>query len=239
MEAMHLIGAENINRFDGLSNEQIVGQIREGRHDLFEVIMRRHNQRLFRITKGILKEDDEAEDVMQDAYVKAFSKLDQFEGRASFSTWLTKIAVYEALARARKRGRFVDMGEEQEMGMRSNNDSGDRGPEDKASIAELSKVLEASINGLPESQRVVVMMREVEGFSTAETAELLEISEEAVKVRLHRGRQALRLDIDEKMDEATRTAFLYLAPRCNRMVRRVFAALGIAVADESADSCDH
>src|SRR6476659_7433736 len=157
-----------------LSDEEVVSRVLAGETEMFEIVMRRHNQRLYRVARAILKNDGEAEDVMQDAYVRAFQHLGQFEGRAKFSTWLTRIAVHEALARAHKARRFEDWDDmhenlQNEIGAtprRSN-------PESETALVEMSKILEQAIEGLPEQYRTVVMMRDVEEMTTAETAECL------------------------------------------------------------------
>ena len=104
-----MASAAQIARFQDITNESLVKRVLEGDTALFEVLMRRHNQRLYRIARAVLREDAEAEDVMQDAYVNAYENLDQFEGRASFSTWLSRIALFAALARLRKRKRIVEL----------------------------------------------------------------------------------------------------------------------------------
>src|SRR5262249_36530388 len=155
---------------------------------LYEIIMRRYNQRLFRITRAILHRNDEAEDVMQDAYVRAYEHLNQFLGRARFSTWLTRIAIHEALARVHKRNRSEELdamiSPEKEAALTSPSLS----PEQQACHSETARLLEEAILSLPDHYRVVVMMRDIEEMSTIETAEALELSEDNVKIRLHRAR---------------------------------------------------
>ena len=190
---------------------------------MFEVIMRRYNQRLFRVALSILSNVDEAEDVTQDAYVRSYTHLDQFEGRAKFSTWLTKIAVHEALARLRARRKTVEIdamsgAAEDGMVLESKSPS----PEQEVMTHTIKIVLESAIEKLPETYRSVFMMREVEGMSTAETAECLDLSEESVKVRLHRARSMLRKHIYEQTGAATVGAFQFLGARCDRMVASVF-----------------
>lgn len=202
-----------------LSDEEVVERVRTGETALFEVIMRRYNQRLFRVTRSILGNDAEAEDVTQEAYVRSYLHLDQFQGRARFSTWLTKIAVNEALARLRDNRRFVGIDAETDstedhVSLESKTPS----PEQEALIRTMRIVMEAAVNSLPEIYRPVFMMRDVEGMSTAETAECLELSEESVKVRLHRARALLRKHIYTQTGAATAGAFQFLGARCDRMV---------------------
>jgi RNA polymerase sigma-70 factor (ECF subfamily) len=209
-----------------MSDEEVVSRVRAGETALFEVIMRRYNQRLFRVTRSILGNDGEAEDVTQEAYVRAYMHLDQFEGRAQFSTWLTKIAVHEALARLRARHRFIDINAQSgsvEDGM--NLESKDPSPEQEVLNHTMRIVLETAVDRLPETYRSVFMLREVEGMSTAETAECLDLSEEAVKVRLHRARSLLRKHIHAQTGAATPAAFQFLGARCDRMVSAVLGRI--------------
>ena len=207
-----------------ISDEEVVQRVRAGETGLFEVVMRRYNQRLYRVARAILRDDVEAEDVIQQAYVNAYLHLEQFENRASFSTWLTKIAVYEALARARRRGRFeqtdtIHDGDDETMDALKS-----RGPdpERQAFIGELHALLESAIEALPGHYRAVFVMREVEGMSTAETAECLEITEETAKTRLHRARLLLREDLYQRAGVVSAAAFPFQAPRCDRVVATVF-----------------
>ena len=158
--------AEAVSPF---SDEEIVKRVLEGDTAVFELIVRRYNQRLFRATRAILRDDGEAEDVMQEAYVRAFVNLDQFAGDAKFSTWLTKIAVYEALGRLRRVKRQEELAETM--------DSSDN-PERTAYGRELQSAIESAVDALPPLYRTVFVLREVEEMSVAETAECLGITEE-------------------------------------------------------------
>lgn len=207
-----------------VTDEELVERVLHGELAHFELLMRRHNQRLFRVVRSIISDDVEAEDVVQDAYVRAYSHLDQFEGRAAFGTWLTRIAVHEARARIRKAGRFTPL--EAVTGPRAeteipDSNGGSSGPEDDASSRELQRVLTRAIDALPDSHRSVFVLREVEGLSTAETAEVLDLSEANVKVRLHRARTRLRADIDRRLGTAARKLFAFAGHRCDRTVAAV------------------
>ena len=103
---MHVISAQVLAKWDSLTDEQVVGQILTGQTALFEILMRRHNERMYRVARSIVRDESEAEDVMQQAYVNAYANLRQFAGKARFATWLTRIAVNESIARARRRGRY-------------------------------------------------------------------------------------------------------------------------------------
>jgi RNA polymerase sigma-70 factor (ECF subfamily) len=175
--------------------------------------MRRYNQRVFRVIRSVIPNDADAEDVLQEAWVRAFEHLDQFEGRASFSTWVTKIAFYESLARARKSAHLAALDENHGENMDD--------PEKQAMRGELGRMLQSAVDRLPTSYRSVFVMREVERMSTAETAECLEISEEAVKTRLHRSRAMLRRDLEERMGPALAEAYAFLGDRCDRVVAAV------------------
>ena len=205
-----------------LTDEEVVERVIAGETALFEILMRRYNQRLYRVTRSILGNDTEAEDVTQDAYVRSYMHLGQFDGRAKFSTWLTKIAVHEAMARARSRQRLVEINAapaSMEDGMKL--ESKTPSPEQEVLTHTMRIVLEAAVERLPETYRSVFMLREVEEMSTAETAECLDLSEEAVKVRLHRARSLLRKDIYARTGAATVSAFQFMGARCDRMVATV------------------
>ena len=210
-----------------LSDDEVVRRVRAGEAPLFEVLMRRYNQRLYRVARAILRDEAEAEDVMQHAYVEGYLHIDQFAGRASFATWLTKIAVYEALARVRRRGKELlseplpDSDEDPMSTVRSPRPD----PEQEALQGEARVLLEAAIEALPAAYRSVFVMREVEGMSTAETGECLGLSDEAVKTRLHRARALLREELLERAGIAAPTAFSFHLSRCNRVVAAVFERL--------------
>lgn len=179
---------------DDSSDEDLVVKILRGETLLFEVIMRRHSQRLYRVARGILRDRWEAEDVMQAAYVRAYQHLSQFAGRAKFSTWLTRIAVHEALNRLeeRSRVRYIEEMTGPESPTCDVVRSQEPTPEQYVSTREHTRVLERAVQALPPKYRVVVMMRDLEEMSVAETASCLDITEENVKVRLHRARAMLR-----------------------------------------------
>lgn len=210
-----------------LTDEEVVAQVRAGDTALYEIIMRRYNQRLYRVARAILHDDAEAEDVMQDAYVRAFQNLHQFAGHAQFSTWLTRIAVHEALRRLglRNRSQQLDECEQDEEGSMTIVETSPD-PEQRASIAEVARLLEDAVLGLPEAYRTVVMMRDVEQMTVSETAEALDLSEQNVKVRLHRGHAMMRGSLLDRLGEAGKAAFPFMGVRCDRVVRAVLARLG-------------
>src|SRR5262249_33316083 len=183
---------------------------------------------VYRVARAVVKDETEAEDVMQQAYINAFTHLRQFENRSQFSTWLTRIAVYEALARRRRRKseeplmstESAGSGEAMQTLM-----STDADPERQAYARELGRVLEHAVDALPEAYRTVFMLREIEGLSTSETAEGLELGEEAVKTRLHRARAMVRRTITDRPGAAGREAFHFHAVRCDRVVAAVLAEI--------------
>jgi RNA polymerase sigma-70 factor (ECF subfamily) len=204
------------------SDEALVVRILQGETLLFEVIMRRHSQRLYRVARGILRDRCEAEDVMQAAYVRAYQHLSQFAGRAKFSTWLTRIAVHEALNRLEERGRvrYIEEMSGPESPASDVVRSQEPSPEQYASAREQARVLERAVQALPPKYRVVVMMRDLEEMTVAETASCLDITEENVKVRLHRARAMLRHAIYARVKtnrfskHSLPAASARLAPRC-------------------------
>jgi RNA polymerase sigma-70 factor, ECF subfamily len=221
---MHVVSGATLDRWTALSDEEIVSRVVEGHTALYEVLMRRYNERIYRAARSIIKDEDEAEDVMQQAYVNAYFHLRQFDRRARFSTWLTKIAIHEALARARRRGRYdaVDFTDEENQAVERHPS---RNPEHQAFSGELRSLLESSIDELPDGLREVFMLREVDGLSTAETAECLGVSEDVVKTRLSRGRAALRNLLAERAGIMAPEAFRFPQPRCHRIVAAVFARI--------------
>jgi len=212
-----------------VTDEEVVARVKDGELPLFELLMRRYNQRLYRVARAILRDEQEAEDVMQHAYVSAFAHLAQFEGRARFSTWLTRIAVHEALARARRRGRLMRLDGASAAGRRAPAPPSDGrpDPEQQAQAAELRRLLEDAIDALPEACRAAFVLREAEGLDTTQVADCLEISEAAVRTRLHRARAFLRRRIRESTGAGSVSAFSFYLTRCDRVVAAVLTSLGL------------
>jgi RNA polymerase sigma-70 factor, ECF subfamily len=203
------------------SDEEVVARVLAGETALFEIIMRRYNQRLYRVAHSILRNDAEAEDVMQDAYVRAYQHLGQFEGRAKFSTWLTRIAVHEALARAQRRNRVQELDAEPSGGYMDPLISKTPDPEQQASDHELVALLQTAVLALPANYRSVLMLRDIEEMSTIDTAQALELTEENVKVRLHRARALLRRELFSRAGAQRGNTFPFMGARCDRMVQAV------------------
>jgi RNA polymerase sigma-70 factor (ECF subfamily) len=211
---------------EGWTDQEIVDRIKAGDTALYEIIMRRYNQRLYRVARAILRDDAEAEDVMQDAYVRAYQHLGQFAGRAPFSAWLTRIAVNEALGRLRLRRRNPQLDDSEDDGeLRMNIVETSSNPEQSASRAEVGQLLEEALLALPEKYRTVVVLRDVEELSTSETAAALDLSEQNVKIRLHRGHEMARGWLFSRVGTSAKTAFPFMGVRCDRVVQGVFERL--------------
>ena len=203
---------------------EVIAQVLQGNTAMFELLMRRYNERVYRAARAIVRDEQEAEDVMQQAYVNAFTHLHQFNGASQFSTWLTRIAINEALARVRRQGRYEALDDERssvEPLMRDH--AAD--PERQAFTGELRDLLEWAIDTLSDGMREVFVLRDVEGLSTSEVSECLGVSEDVVKTRLSRGRAALRRLMLERTGVTTPDAFRFERPRCDRVVAQVLARL--------------
>jgi len=208
------------------TDEEVVARVLAGERALFEILMRRHNQRIYRIVRGILRDDGEAEDVMQDAYVRAYQHPGQFEGRSTFVTWLSRIAMHEAFARARKLSRQMSLDSESEWSAAMNSQSpATKSPETMVANNELRSSLEAAILSLPQKYRSVVILRDVEEMTTTEVASALEISEDLVKVQLHRARALVRKALFRQSGQSIRELFGFPATRCDRVVAAVLSRI--------------
>ena len=206
-----------------LEDDAVVERVCHGETDLFEVVMRRYNQRVYRVVRAIVRDDDEASDVTQEAHVNAFMHLREFSGRARFSTWLTRIAVHEALARVRRRSRLESL---------EDTDSEDAlmtsttpGPEDRASDGELRVLLERAVDSLPEVFRTTFVLRSIENLSVAETAEILGVPEDTVKTRHYRARERLQSWLTHRVGGALPSLFDFDGERCDLVVSNVLRRL--------------
>ncbi|HET7755107.1 MAG TPA: RNA polymerase sigma factor [Anaeromyxobacteraceae bacterium] len=203
-----------------LSDEEVVRRVRAGETALYEVLMRRHNPRVYRAIRSVIRDEVEVEDAMQQAYLAAFAKLDQFTGAARFSTWLVSIALNEAHTRIRRKVRVRALSALEE----GPSVTGET-PENEADMRERVARVEKELDSLPDGYRTVLMLRVVQDLDTDETAAVLGVSTDVVKTRLHRARTMLRDAIERELDGAARSAFPFLAPRCDRVVAGVFARL--------------
>lgn len=224
---MAVMSAPVLEAWGCLPDQQIVEKILAGQTALFEVLMRRHNERVYRAARAIIRDETEAEDIMQQAYVNAYSHLRQFDGRSLFSTWLTRIAIHEAFSRARRRSRHISIDPERVSGITpvtSQVTAPD--PERLAFSRELGLLMQTAIDRLPDGAREVFVLRAVEGMSTEEVAAALDVSEAVVKTRLSRARAALRRELSAQSEAAASGAFRFLRPRCDRVVAAVLARIG-------------
>jgi RNA polymerase sigma-70 factor (ECF subfamily) len=217
-------------RASAVDDAELVERI--ARHDqaAFEVLMRRHNGKLFRVARAILKDDAEAEDTLQDAYLDAYRHLDDFRGEARLSTWLTRIVINQALMRLRKHKRDrivvpfgVGRATEPDQAEAEVADERSESPPGAALRAEIRRALERRIDELPTAFRTVFVMREVEDMTVDETAECLSIPATTVRTRLFRARALLREALAHDMDMATVDVFSFAGERCDRIVAGVLA----------------
>lgn len=214
------------------SDEQLVALAREGDQSAVRVLVQRHNRRLFRVARAVVRNDSEAEDIVQETYVQAFTHLDQFRDEARLSTWLTRIAFNAALARVRQRRPMAPL---EEIDTQDSRTSGrlimfpsplpPANPETELARMQVRGVLERAIDALPAPFRVVFVMRDVEGMSTEETASYLSMRVETVKTRLHRARKLMRSTIERELSGAFTEAFPFDGARCANMADRVSAQL--------------
>jgi len=219
MEATQL---KNFNN-PKLKEAIIIERILEGEKELFEILIRRNNQKLYRTIRSYLKEDAEVEDVMQNSYIKAYTKLYQFRKDALFSTWLIRIAINEALARLKEKGRRYDLSIDADAS-RSNSvislpDRREPNPQQKMIHKETQQLLEKAIDSLESKYRIAYVLKEVEEMKVKDIAETLDLSESNVKVRVHRAKAMLKdLLFDLSQDK---NIFEYGFSRCDRLTERV------------------
>ena len=192
----------------------------------FRTIIKTYNQRLYRIARGILRNDAEAEDVVQEAYVRAFANLATFRGDASLATWLSRIVINEALGRLRKRRRAAAMPENPESRIIRFPLNPSDDPERTMAQRQILALVERATDSLPDIYRMVFVARVIEGLSMEETADLLGVRPETVKTRLHRGRSLLRKALDDEIGPVLLDAFPFAGRRCERLTKAVMRQLG-------------
>lgn len=218
--------------YKSLSDAELAQRIAAHDHQAFELLMRRYNQSLYRTARSILKDDSEAEDVVQEAYLQAYRGIDKFRGDAKLSTWLTRIVVNESIAKSRKRTRRAEVislsgdtewdNEATEVNM---NAGVSESPERDAIRAQTRRLLEKSIDGLPDVFRTVFVLRALEEMSGEEVALCLDIPEATVRTRFFRAKGLLREALSREIDFAFEEAFSFDGARCDRIVAGVFAQL--------------
>ena len=217
-----------------IESGELIARARQRDEAAVRTIVRQNNQRLFRLARSIVKDDSEAEDVVQEAYVRAFTHLDNFRGDSAFSTWLTRIVINEALGRLRSRRPTVDW-ESIERAPRAEAQiipfpawSSQSDPERTMAQHEVQQILERAIDALPRHFRVVLVARLVEEMSIEETAALLGLRPETVKTRLHRARSMLREDLERQVGPMMTTVFPFAGVRCERIADAVIARLAVS-----------
>ncbi len=199
----------------------IVERIRDGETSLYEVLIRRYNQRLYRVARAFLHDDTEVEDIMQETYLKAFKALPRFQGKALFSTWLTRILINCALTYLRRRSRRAEIALDALEERTAAEDVGE------LAIAQeqIGRLIEKSLDSLPAKYRVVFIMRELEQMSVAETAASLGISPVNAKVRLHRAKRLLREGLQRQMPDIS--VYGFLGKRCDALTKRVMEKIAV------------
>jgi RNA polymerase sigma-70 factor (ECF subfamily) len=223
---------ENGNTAAGmLSDMDIIQRVLGGDSASFELIMRRYNRRLYRVARTVLRNDADAEDAVQDAYIRAYENLRRFEGRGAFSAWLAKIALNEARGRLRgadaasSRISFDAPEEREEANYMANLISSLPTPEQNAARGEVRHLLESAIDALPEAYRMVFVLCGVEEMSIAETADCLDVEPATVKTRYHRARNILKQQLSSLIDTTAGEVFSFDGARCDRIVSGVFLRL--------------
>jgi RNA polymerase sigma-70 factor, ECF subfamily len=219
----------------GPSDSELLERARQGDAVAFGALIRRHDKYLYRIARGVLPDDQEAEDVVQEAYIRAFTGLRGFRATASLRTWLTRIVLNEAVRRRRRQRSMLDLDAlhtAQERNPRPIHSASltarDGDPERAAAQSQIRKILEQAIDDLPVAFRIVFVMRDVEGISVAKTASLLGIQEETVKTRLHRARRMLRESLGGDLALALKGVFPFERPRCDALVQRLSDQFGLS-----------
>lgn len=213
-----------------LSDAALIARLRAGDAGAYEILLRRYNRRLFRVTRSILRDDDDAQDAMQEAYVRAFTNLGDFRAPGNFGAWLTRIAVNEALMKKRSDKRFTPrdaafLHDDDEADAVARQPALGPGPEDQAATGELRHLVEAAVDRLPAGFRTVFVLRAIEQLSVEETAGCLGIPAATVKTRFHRARGLMQQALAPHIDDAGLTAFDFAGARCDRMVATVLARL--------------
>ena len=217
--------------YAALDDHALVALVRGGQREAFRHIMQRCNQRLFRVARSVVGDDAEAEDVVQESYLRAYDKLDAFRGDAALLTWLTSIVLNEARGRLRKRHAMVGLEQldasplDTHQVIQFPSRFGSEDPVVSAARAQIRHLLEHAIDELPEAFRTVYVMREIEECTVEETASQLAIKPETVKTRLHRARRLLRTSLQGTLAATMSEAFPFMGQRCARMAEAVMARL--------------
>ena len=236
---MNTTAANATRDYAALDDAALVACVLAGERDAFRQIMQRCNQRMFRVVRGVIRNEAEAEDVVQEAYVHGYEKLASFRGEASLATWLTRIALNEAYGRLRRRRDSVDIDDidlsasvAAQLIAFPGHVLGDD-PAEEAARTQMRRLLEQAVDALPEAFRLVYLLRDVEGCSVEETALALELRPETVKTRLHRARRQLRDALANRLSMAQGEAFSFMGARCVRMTEVVMARIAALPATQA------
>ncbi|MYN47744.1 RNA polymerase sigma factor [Pseudoduganella sp. FT93W] len=233
----HRIASSITASHSALSDADIIQAIQAGQRNGFELLMRRFNRILYRAARAIVKNDAEAEDVVQEAYLRIFQSLHSFRAESSLSTWLTRIVINEGLARSRKstrRAEIIDISSEMQWDEVERHQTEDEAimdgkrveqPEEAAERSQIRRLIEEKIDGLPDVFRIVFMLRGLEEMSVEETAACLNIPEATVRTRYFRARSMLREALSREIDHGLDAAFSFDGARCDRIVANVLARL--------------
>ena len=228
--------AKRVDRGAALSDTDLAGRIRLGEAAAFRALMQRHNQKLFRIARSVLRDPTEAEDAVQDAWVLAFTRIDQFRDASSLTTWLGRIVINEALRRLRRRRTMTGLdGDDGADGTLSGAQvipfpgaqQPPATPEEDAARAETRRLLERAIDALPDPFHTIFVLREIEQMSVEETASCLGIPPDTVKTRLHRARRLLSQSLRRELSPDLAGVFPFAGERCARIAARVLERLGL------------
>ena len=216
----------------GMADAELVARALRRDEAAVRAIMQVNNRRLYRLARGILRNDGEAEDVVQETYVRAFTHLEDFRGDSSLATWLGRIAINEALGRLRRQRPNVDWttlppGTLEAQIIQFPNSASSDDPEKSMAQREIQHVVEHAIDELPEAFRIVFITRVIEGMNVEETAEILGLKPETVKTRLHRARTMLRENVEKKIGPVVMDAFPFAGKRCERLTEAVLKRLGL------------
>jgi RNA polymerase sigma-70 factor, ECF subfamily len=227
--------ANVIHRCTTSTDAELAGRLRRGDAAAFRILMQHHNQRLFRMARSILRDSADAEDAVQDAYVLAFTRIDQFRQAASLGTWLSRIVLNEAFRRLRQRKDMSGLDGHDDISGKAPiaqvipfpGAQGQTTPEEDAARAEIRRVLEHAIDTLPDMFRVVFVLREIEQMSVEETAACLDIPVGTVKTRLHRAHYLLGRSLRQQLSPNLTGVFPFAGERCSRIIARVLERLGM------------
>jgi RNA polymerase sigma-70 factor (ECF subfamily) len=216
---------------DETSDSELLERARRGDSAAFSTLIRRHDRYLYRVARSVVRDDDEAEDVVQQTYLRAFTKIGEFRGHANLRTWLTRIALNDALRRKRRQRSLVELEKIDTAEERSRSQVlsalSNVTPEGEAARSQMRQLLERAIDDLPPAFRTVFVMRDVEEASVEETASVLGIKPETVRTRHHRARMMLRESLGEQIASLIKDVFPFERPRCDALVRRLLGEVGL------------